>query len=33
MEQRRIKQGDLRREELVALKLQIRSEILDFIGF
>ena len=33
MEQRRIKLGDLRREELVALELEIRREILDFIGF
>lgn len=33
MEQRRIKLGDLRREELVALELEMRREILDFIGF
>jgi hypothetical protein len=31
--QRCIKQGDLLREELVAIELEIRREILDFIGF
>lgn len=33
MEQRYIEQGALHREELVALELNIRREILDFIGF
>ena len=33
MEQRCIEQGDLHRQELVALELDIRREILDFIGF
>ena len=32
MEQRCIEQGDLHRQELVALELDIRREILDFIG-
>ena len=33
MEQRCIELGDLHRQELAALELNIRREILDFIGF
>jgi len=33
MEQKCIELGDLHRQELVALELDIRREILDFIGF
>jgi predicted transcriptional regulator len=32
MEQKCLKQGDLHKEELVALDLEIRKEIIDFIG-